>query len=111
MPKLTPEQQSVRTKAIDAKEEDWKTIQLFLDRLSKIGGRHHGAALLGLLDLYEFHDGDLSQGFAPNYLGIFIFDLLQEIAWNGVAAIASNPEQIRKDLNGAIEEMRSDLLL
>ena len=49
-----------------AKEAEWKNINAFLGRLSRIDATLRGSAFLGLLDLYEFHDGDMMESFGDN---------------------------------------------
>src|SRR5205823_4630891 len=110
MPELTPEQQKIRKQAFDNALARWETFQSLTKRITAIDSLH-STAIFGLLDLYEFHDGDISEGFGSNWLAIFIFDVLLEVAVNGAAAVANDPETIRKNLATIIDNMSSDLLL
>jgi hypothetical protein len=111
MPELTEKQLEIRREHIRHAVATWTTVHSILKRLAALGPEVNegGSAILGLLALYEFHEGDISEGFAPNYLARFVFNLLEEIAWEGVGAIANDPEQIRKDLDEEITNMKADV--
>jgi hypothetical protein len=109
----TNEQRSARVRydTIGKLHADWDVIHSFLKRLTALeDSRLDGPALLGLLSLFEFHNGDVSESVAANYLGVFVFDLLRNIAWDGPQKVANDPDSIVKALTGAIEGMKVDVL-
>jgi hypothetical protein len=103
-PKRTPEDLSLAV--ADDVEVDTETIWQFIERLAALG-KHDRSAVHGLLALHEFasiDDGD----FGRNYIGQFVFSLLQRMVWHGVGTVLSDPEKIRKDLDEAIRYMIED---
>jgi hypothetical protein len=94
------EQQSrcdpVIPRRLDEARRKWETISDFLTKVAELDRQIHGNAILGLMELFEFGD-TIGEG-SKNWFGVFIVDVLNEVAAAGALEVNNRFDRVEEIL-------------
>jgi hypothetical protein len=103
---IREERLAERRRRLDSYRDKWRDTRSVAKQLGQLHERD-GLCIMALLDLFEF-DAQCSQE-SENWLGEFIFDLLMEVAAEGVLSLANEPEAVSKMLQDVLDRLLPDL--